>query len=232
MVAEGWRMRGSKLRLRGSRSRGRSVLAVIGGCLGVYAVFAVGFHWFVEPTVKSQGVAPYEPSLATVVQSSGASFVTPARPNQPSRVTPKPLASTIAATAPKSAEPARSEPPRVVPPMAVTTAAPKAAEIARSETSPRIAPPMMVTATAPQSTETARAEAPAHVAPAMAVTTGTSHEASTAVAESDGSAATEPKKPAKKVAAKTPRHERPTRNVWNPLNFFAWGSPYGARQSY
>ena len=228
-------MRGSKLRLRGSRSRGRSVLAVIGSCLGVYAVFAVGFHWFVETTVKSQGVAPYEPSLATVVQSSGASFVTPARPNQPSRVTPKPLASTIAATAPKSAEPARSEPPRVVPPMAVTTAAPKAAEIARSEASPRIAPPMTVTATAPQSTETARAEAPAHVAPAMAVTTGTSHEASTAAAiaapESDGTAAAEPKKPAKKVARK-PRHERPSRDFWNPMNYFAWGPGNGARRSF
>ena len=38
----------------------------------------------------------------------------------------------------------------------------------------------------------------------------------------------EPKKPAKKVARKTPRHERPTRQFFNPLNFFAWG----ARQSY
>jgi hypothetical protein len=94
---------------------------------------------------------------------------------------------------------------------------------------------MMVTATAPQPAETARAEAPAHIAPPMAVTTGTPHEASTAVAiaapESDGTAATEPKKPAKKVARK-PRHERPSRDFWNPMNFFAWGPGNGARRSF
>jgi hypothetical protein len=39
-----------------------------------------------------------------------------------------------------------------------------------------------------------------------------------------------PKK--KKVARKTPRHERPSRDFWNPMNFFAWGSPYGARRSF
>src|SRR6266516_3980502 len=105
-------MRGSKLRLRRSRSRGSSVLAVVGGCLGVYAVFAVAFHWLVEPTVKIQAVAPYEPSLARAVQSSATSFVTPARPDLPSRVTSKPPASArVAAPAPKSTEPARSEPP-------------------------------------------------------------------------------------------------------------------------
>src|SRR6266508_2223907 len=154
-------MRGSKLRLRRSRSRGSSVLAVVGGCLGVYAVFAVTFHWLVEPTVKNQAVAQYEPSLARAVQSSATSFVTPARQDLPSRVTSKPPASArVAAPAPKSTEPARSEPPsRVPPPMTVTAAAPKPTESARAEA--RVPPPMMA---APKPTETAQSTAPSSAA--------------------------------------------------------------------
>jgi hypothetical protein len=33
------------------------------------------------------------------------------------------------------------------------------------------------------------------------------------------------------VARKTPRYDR-SRDAWNPMNFFAWGSPYGARRSF
>src|SRR5438445_1525777 len=56
---------GCKLRLHSSRSRGKSALVVIGGCLAVYAAFAVVFHSFIEPAVKTQAVAPYEPSART-----------------------------------------------------------------------------------------------------------------------------------------------------------------------
>src|SRR6266498_565903 len=138
-------MRGSKLRLRRSRSRGSSVLAVVGGCLGVYAVFALAFHWLVEPTVKNQAVAPYEPSLARAVQSSATSFVTPARPDLPSRVTSKPPASArVAAPAPKPTETARSAAP---------SSAPKPTETAQS-TAPSSAaePPMTTAGPAPKET--------------------------------------------------------------------------------
>jgi hypothetical protein len=230
------------LRLRSSRSRGSSVLAVVGGCLGAYAVFAVAFHWLVEPTVKNQAVAPYEASLARAVQSSATSFVTPARPDLPSRVTSKPPASaTVAARAPKSTEPARSEPPSRVPPppMTVTAASPKPAESARAEA--RVPPPMMA---APKPTETAQSTAPSSAAAEPPMTTAgpapkeTSEQPSRVVSESAASSAaaqesaeTAPAPKKKKVARKTPRHDRP-REFWNPMNFFAWGSPYGARRSF
>lgn len=241
-------MWGSKLRLRRSRSRGSSVLAVLGGCLGVYAVFAVGFHWLVEPSVKNQAVAPYEPSLARAVQSPATSFVTPARPNLPSRVTSKPPASataptsaTVVAPAPKATEAARSEPPsRTLPPMTVTAAGTKPTESARPET--RVPPPMTV-ATDPKPTETARPEAPSRVAAEPMTTAGPAPKevsqqpslvasespAATAMAQESAETAPAPKK--KKVARKTPRNDR-SREIWNPMNFFAWGSPYGARRSF
>src|SRR2546430_15146326 len=56
------------MRLKSSRVRGSSALAVVGGCLGVYVVLATGFHWLVEPTLgKNQGVTAYEPSPARIV---------------------------------------------------------------------------------------------------------------------------------------------------------------------
>src|SRR6266545_2677181 len=202
-------MRGSKLRLRRSRSRGSSVLAVVGGCLGVYAVFAVAFHWLVEPTVKNQAVAPYEPSLARAVQSSATSFVTPARPDLPSRVTSKPPASArVAAPAPKSTETARSAAP---------SSAPKPTETAQS-TAPSSAaaePPMTTAGPAPKETS----EQPSLVA----------SESASSSAAAQETAETAPKK--KKVARKTPRNDR-SRDLWNPMNFFAWGSPYGGRRSF
>src|SRR5215475_12197740 len=234
-------MRGSKLRLGRSRSRSSSVVAVIGGCVAVYAVCAVGFHWVVEPAVKSQPVAPYEPFVATVVQPA-TSYVTPARSDVPSRVTSRPPASaTMTATAPKAVETARSESPRVAPPMTVragkatepsrsepppamtvTAAAPQSAEGARSEPTSRVAPPMAIAA--PKPAETARAEAPAPVAseaPASA-------DIAAAAPESTENVAPAPKKP-KKTARKTPRHER-QRDFFNPLNFFAWGVNNGWRR--
>jgi hypothetical protein len=236
-------MRGSKLRLGRSRSRSSSVVAVIGGCVAVYAVCAVGFHWLVEPTVKSQAVAPYEPSVATIVQPA-TSYVTPARSNVPSRVTSRPPASaTIMAVAPKAVETARSEPPRLAPAMTVTAAGPKATEPSRSE----LPPPMTVTAAAPQSAEGARSEPPSRVAAPMTaaapksaetaraeVSAPVASEAASAVAaatpEATENVAPAPKKP-KKVARKAPRHER-QRDFLNPMNFFAWGGNNGWRRSF
>src|SRR5262249_33404688 len=87
MVAHGWRLGGRQMRSRGSRFRRSSALAVVGGCLGAYAVFAVGFHWFVEPTLgKNQGVAAYDPSPARIAptpSSAGAPALRPGRPSLP-----------------------------------------------------------------------------------------------------------------------------------------------------
>jgi hypothetical protein len=247
------------LRLNSSRSRGSSALAVVGSCLGVYVVLAVAFHWLMEPTVaKNQGVAPYEPSPARIVQASGPPSVPPVRSGLPSRVTSKPPTSATATTvAPKSTETARSElPSRVAPPMTVTAAAPKSAETARSELPSRVAPPMTVTAAAPKSTETARSEPPrvapepptsapvAAAAPKSAETARsglpslvapeppTSATVAAAVPESTETAATEPKKTPKKAARKTARHERPARDFWNPFKFFAGGPSNGSRPSF
>ena len=197
--------------------------------MAVYAVCAVGFHWVVEPAVKSQPVAPYEPSVATIVQPA-TSYVTPARSDVPSRVTSRPPASaTMTAAAP------RSEPPRVAPPMSAT-AAPKATEPSRSEPPP----PMTVTAAAPQSAEVARSEPPSRAAPPMTVAApkpaetaraeATAPVASEAVAapEATENVAPAPKKP-KKTARKTPRHER-QRDFFNPMSFFAWGGNNGWRR--
>ena len=204
--------------------------------MAVYAVCAVGFHWVVEPAVKSQSVAPYEPSVATIVQPA-TSYVTPARSDVPSRVTSRPPASaTLMATtprsepprvappmsvaaAPKAAEPSRSEPP---PPMTVTAAAPQSAEGTRSEPSPRVAPPMAIVA--PKSAETARADA----TPPVASEAQESANVAAATPEATESAAPAPKKP-KKTVRKAPRHER-QRDFLNPMNFFAWGGNNGWRR--
>ena len=214
------------MRLRNLRSRGKSGLAVIGSCLAVYAVFAVVFHSFIEPTVKSQAVAPYEPS-ARNPQPSATAFAVRSEPAQ--RVTAKQRTSpTITTTqaGPETTGSVRAQAPRANPSLS---------------TPPRIAPPMMVTAAPPQSAETARAEAPSRVAPPMmaagAESAGSAQsslgapEGSTSVAAAaPESTATTPKKPVKKVARKTPRYEQPRRDFWT--NFFAWGSENGARQSY
>jgi len=214
------------LRLRSSRSRGKSALAVIGSCLAVYAVFAVVFHSFIEPTVKTQAVAPYEPS-ARNTQPSATAFAVRSEPAQ--RVTAKQRTSpTITTTqaGPETTGSVRAQAPRANPSLSTPS---------------RVAPPMMVTAAPPQPAETARAEAPSRVAPPMmaagAESAGSAQsslgapEGSTSVAAAaPESTATTPKKPVKKVARKTPRYEQPRRDFWT--NFFAWGSENGARQSY
>ena len=211
------------MRLRNLRSRGKSGLAVIGSCLAVYAVVAVVFHSFIEPTVKSQAVAPYEPS-ARNTQPSATAFAVRSEPAQ--RVTAKQPTITTTQAGQETTGSLRAQAPRANPSLSMPS---------------RIAPPKMVTAAPPQPAETARAEAPSRVAPPMmaagAESAGSAQsslgapEGSTSVAAAaPESTATTPKKPVKKVARKTPRYEQPRRDFWT--NFFAWGSENGARQSY
>src|SRR6516225_10581525 len=100
-----------QMRLNGSRFRRSSALAVVGGCLAVYAVLAMGFHWFVEPTLgKNQAVSAYDPSPARIVPLSGPPAVAPARSEPASRLASKPAAS-VRSAGPAATEAIRSEPP-------------------------------------------------------------------------------------------------------------------------
>src|SRR5262249_10441992 len=238
---------GHSMRLKSSRVRGSSALAVVGGCLGVYVVLATGFHWLVEPTLgKNQGVTAYEPSPARIVPDARQTVAAPVRSEPASRIASKP-STTVRAAGPASSEAVRSEAPAraAAPPPMMTIVTP--ARVA----SP---PPMMTVVTKPAAApETARAEAPSRVAsePPM-MTTGTkaargprdtaSGEAPPPVAPehppSGTIAAAESTEPAPAAAKKTHtkrttvRHERPSREYWNPMNFFAWGSANGARRAF
>jgi hypothetical protein len=176
---------------------------VVGGCLGVYVVFAVGFHWFVEPTLgKNQGVAAYDPAPARVVPLAGAAAVPPARSEPASRLASKPAVSTkVRSTGPASTEAVRAEPP--------------------SRGAP---PPMMTIVTKPAATETdtARSQPPSSVASEQATS-------DTIAAAEPTETAPAAKKPHNK--RKTVRHER-SREFWSPMNFFAWGSANGARRAF
>src|SRR5215472_11600136 len=217
------------MRSHGSRFRRSSALAVVGGCLGVYAVFAVGFHWFVEPTLgKNQGVATYEPSPARIAPTPSSAVAPAVRPEPASRVVSKPTASTkVRSAGPAATEAIRSEPPSrgAPPPMMTIVTKPAPTETARSEPPSRAAPPPMVTAAtkpAPGSTATARSE------PASLVASEQPTSDTVAAAETTDAPAAAKKTHNKR---KTVRHERPSRDFWNPMNFFAWGSN-GARRSF
>src|SRR5215472_10791350 len=194
---------GMQMRLNGSRFRRSSALAVVGGCLAVYIVLAVGFHWFVEPTLgKNRAVSAYDPTPARIVPLSGQPAVAPARSEPASRLASKPAASTK-----------------------VRSAGPAATEAIRSEPPSRGAPPPMVTAAtkpAPGSTATVRSE------PASLVASEQPTSDTVAAAETTDAPVAAKKTHNKR---KTVRHERPSRDFWNPMNFFAWGSN-GARRSF
>src|SRR5262249_35015126 len=131
-----------QMRSKGSRFRRSSALAVVGGCLGVYAVFAVGFHWFVEPTLgKNQGVAAYDPAPARVVPLAGAAAVPPARSEPASRLASKPAVSKVRSTGPASTEAVRAEPPSRGAPPPMMTIVTKPAATARAPRHPLPAPP-------------------------------------------------------------------------------------------
>ena len=216
--------------------------------MGVYVVLATGFHWLVEPTLgKNQGVTAYEPSPARIVPDARQTVAAPVRSEPASRLASKP-STTVRAAGPASSEAIRSDasargaapPPMMTivtpardgspPPKMTIVTKPAAAptETARAEPPSRVAskPPMMTIGTkaVPGSTETARSESPSPVAPEQPAT-GT-----IAAAESADPAPAAAKKTHTK--RKTVRHERPSREFWNPMNFFAWGSANGARRAF
>src|SRR5258708_8849593 len=97
---------GHSMRLKSSRVRGSSALAVVGGCLGVYVVLATGFHWLVEPTLgKNQGVTAYEPSPARIVPDSRQTAVAPV-PSEPASLAPSNPSTTLRPAGPAPTPPA------------------------------------------------------------------------------------------------------------------------------
>ena len=100
MVAHGVALGGISMRLKSSRVRGSSAVAVVAGCLGVYVVLATGFHWLVEPTLgKNQGVTAYEPSPARILPDVRQTVVAPVRSEPASRIASKPNSSSTNAKA-------------------------------------------------------------------------------------------------------------------------------------
>jgi hypothetical protein len=66
------------MRVSSVRRRISYATAVLGGCLGVYVILAVAFHWLIEPSVsKSHAVAPYSPAAATIAQYSDGPIAAP-----------------------------------------------------------------------------------------------------------------------------------------------------------
>jgi hypothetical protein len=122
-------------RLRAFQRTGLSVLSVIGGGLGVYAVLAVAFHALIEPTL-GQRSATYTAPAATVGPSEPGAVTYP-----PSvAATPGPFAAaalssdaTVRTPAAKIPNPeAREAAPRAVDATAKTAAAEVAVEAKRS----------------------------------------------------------------------------------------------------
>jgi len=64
------------MHLRTSRRRW-SVLTVVGCCLGVYVVLAVGFRWFVEPTMGKSYAAYAPPTYSPPAAAPAVPTVAP-----------------------------------------------------------------------------------------------------------------------------------------------------------
>jgi hypothetical protein len=67
-----------------SRPRKSSALAVLGGCLGAYAVLAIAFHWFIEPSVgKTYAVYAPPPMAVAPPQADPGPAVSPMAARRP-----------------------------------------------------------------------------------------------------------------------------------------------------
>jgi hypothetical protein len=200
------------------RQRKSSILPVIGGCLAVYAVCAVGFHALVEPSLgKNQPPPPpvlqySAAALAARAEAVPVAPVTVARPPVAAPATPKAGTKTAAKVAPVAA-PAAPPAAAVIPAPATTTAA-----------APAMAPTPAV-ALAPAAAPSADL-APA-VAPATALT-----PAATPLVAADATADTA-EKPATVEAPKKPARKRVAAPKPQPgfFDFFSGGFNNNARAS-
>ena len=88
-------MRIRHARLRGFRRTGLSALAVIGSCLGVYAVLAIAFHALVEPSLGMSIAASKTPPAVAVLPAPDTA--SPAIVAAPPAATPRRAAVAVAA---------------------------------------------------------------------------------------------------------------------------------------
>ena len=211
-----------QLRLHSSRSRGKSALAVIGGCLAVYAVFAVVFHSLVEPAVKTQAVAPYEPAARTAQPSATAFGV---RSEPAPRVTTKQRTSptiTTTPTAPETTASVRSQASRSNPSLSTppSIVAPEFKQAARSEPPPKwvvTKPGTPAPGSAPK--QTARSEPPMLVVSRGAASAPVTEAAPAAAAPvAAQSPRTEPAPAAAPVPAQSARVASPTPAASEPTS--------------
>jgi hypothetical protein len=187
------------------RQRKSSILPVIGGCLAVYAVCAVGFHALVEPSLgKNQPPPPPVLQYSAEALAARAESVTPA-PVTATQPAPK-AAAAAPVTAPKAAAKTAAKVAPVAAPAVPPAAALPPAPTATTAPTPAVVPTPAV-ALAPAAAPSADL-APA-VAPTMALTpAATPLVAADATADTaEKPAAVEaPKKPARKrVAAPKPQ---------------------------
>ena len=185
------------------RQRKSSILPVIGGCLAVYAVCAVGFHALVEPSLgKNQPPPPPVLQYSAAALAARTESVAPV-PVAASQPAPKAAA---AAPAPKAAAKTAAKVAPVAVPAVPPVAAVAPAPTVTTAPTPAVVPAPAV-ALAPAAAPAADL-APA-VAPTMALTpAATPLVAADATADTaEKTAAIEPpKKPARKrVAAPKPQ---------------------------
>ena len=203
------------------RQRKSSILPVIGGCLAVYAVCAVGFHALVEPSLgKNQPPPPPVLQYSAAALAARAESVAPVAVSQP--------ASKAAAAAPVSAPKAAAKTAAKVAPVAVP-AVPPVAAVAPAPTVTTAPTPAVVPAPA---VALAPAAAPAAdlapaVAPTMALT-----PAATPLVAADATADTA-EKPAAVEAPKKPARKRVAAPKPQPgfFDFFSGGFNNNARAS-
>jgi hypothetical protein len=227
---------------------------VIGGCVGAYAVFAVVFHWLVEPTLATyQSAVPVDPAptsmaLAPAVRPQLAAPVAAkpqppapaatrhskktARPEQPVQMAAKPPTVTHIPV-PQPYEPARAEPAQVATQTAAqpAAAAPVFPPVTPSRHAARTQTPAQAATSSASQTVFPPAPPAAQTArtqsPAPAASEGTTPDAVAAAAPSAFPEVEEPKKP--KKAHRTVHHQQ-QRDYFNPFRFFAWGSNNGYRR--
>ena len=205
------------------RQRKSSILPVIGGCLAVYAVCAVGFHALVEPSLGKN-----QPPPPPVMQYSAAALAARAESVAPAPVAASQPASKAASAAPVSAPKAAAKTAAKVAPVAVP-AVPPVAAVAPAPTVTTAPTPAVVPAPA---VALAPAAAPAaDLALAVAPTTALTPVATPLVA-ADATADTA-EKPATVEAPKKPARKRVAAPKPQPgfFDFFSGGFNNNARAS-
>jgi hypothetical protein len=202
------------------RQRKSSILPVIGGCLAVYAVCAVGFHALVEPSLGKN-----QPPPPPVLQYSAAALAARAEavPVAPAPVAAsQPPSKAAPVTAPKAAAKTAAK----VAPVATPVVPPAPAPTATTAPTPAVVPTPAV-ALVPAAASAPAADLAPAAAPTLALT-----PAATPLVAADATADTA-EKPAAVEAPKKPARKRVAAPKPQPsfFDFFSGGFNNNARAS-